>query len=240
MKMHGLGILLLALGMPAGVAAQSIHPFFKAEDLVWWPELSGKWSLDSEATLEIQELSDKSYGLTLRVDKDSAFYFRAHLFRSGERYFLDGQVVGLKLPEREAAPVPEAVSSDFKPDQTDFLLNRQHGLLLVSLSADSTELSMALWEDEWLPQMADAGKISLAHTKDDLGRLLLTAESDDLRDWLRDVPDQAFGKKEVLTRQEAEDQPAARESVETGHERSARCSGNGNFASDLQAETVSK
>jgi hypothetical protein len=48
----------------------------------------------------------------------------------------------------------------------------------------------------------------MAHTKDDLGRVLLTAETEDLREWVKDLPAEAFDKPGPLTRAKEEDQDA--------------------------------
>src|SRR5262249_38696020 len=109
-----------------------------------------------------------------------------------------------KKPDGEQT-VPESESCHFKFDKTDFLLNRLHGLFLLSFSADNSSVSISLWQDEWLPKMADAGKLPVAHTRDDLGRLLLTAETEDLSDWVKDLPKDAFDKERVLTRRDGQD-----------------------------------
>lgn len=188
----------IALAIPSAISAQSIHPFFKEDDVVFKPELLGKWDLE-EMVLEFRDLGDKSYGISLALDRDSAFYFHAHLFCLGERCYLDGQVTQLKFPDSGAASaerdVPEfnaPADTKFAPDKTDFLLNRLHGLILISFGSEPNQFLASGWQNDWLPELADAGKLNIPYTRDDLGRVLLTAESDDLREWVKGLPSEAF------------------------------------------------
>lgn len=210
-------LTVLTLAIPAEISAQSIHPFFKDDDAVFKPELLGKWDLAGEVTLEFRDLGQKTYGILLHLDKDSAVYFRAHLFCVNEKYFLDGQVVGLKLRDssddnskpdestlRESPQLAKSPNQEFEPDKSDFLLNRAHGLILMSFSSDPNEFFASLWEDSWLPRMEGDDKLKISHTKDDMGRLLLTAETEELREWVKDLP--KFDKVERLTREKVEDQ----------------------------------
>ncbi|HEY1422295.1 MAG TPA: hypothetical protein VGF20_02500 [Candidatus Acidoferrum sp.] len=210
----------LALAIPGAISAQSVHPFFKDDDVLFKPELLGKWNLASEVTLEFRDLGQKTYGIMVNMDKNSAIYFRAHLFCVDDKYFLDGQVAGLKIPNASGDPSqagdltnPERPGDgEFRLDKSDFLLNRAHGLLLVSFNADNAnECFVSTWEESWLPSMDADDKLKLPHTKDELGRVMLTAETGDLRQWLSDLPKQAFDKPELLTRKKDEDQSARSE-----------------------------
>jgi hypothetical protein len=158
------------------------------------------------------------------MDKNSAIYFRAHLFCVNEKYYLDGQVAGLKISDSTSGDAPAGIpaqsvkpgDSDFQLDKSDFLLNRAHGLLLVSFNADNAnECFVSTWEESWLPSMDADDKLKLPHTKDELGRVMLTAETGDLRQWLSDLPKQAFDKPELLTRKKDEDQSARSENGRT-------------------------
>jgi hypothetical protein len=207
-------LTVLALVIPGGISAQSIHPFFEDDDVVFRPELLGKWNLEGEVALEFRDLGQKTYGITLHMDKDSAIYFRAHLFCVSEKCFLDGQVAGLKLPNApgedspasDATRLTEAGAKEFQLDKSDFLLNRAHGLILLTFSSDPNEFFAAPWEESWLPRMDANGTLSMSHTKDDLGRVLLTAETEALREWVKDLPKEAFDNTSHLTREKDEDQ----------------------------------
>jgi len=205
-------LAVLGLTIPGGISAQSIHPFFKDDDVVFKPELLGKWIVDGDLKLEFRDLGQKAYGITLHMDKDTAIYVRAHLFCLGEKYFLDGQIAGLKLPDSANGNSPasdpqiaEAGAKEFQFEKSDFLLNRAHGLILLTFGSDTDEFAASAWEESWLPRMDADDKLKMAHTKDDLGRVLLTAESQDLRDWVRDLPKEAFDNPGHLRREREED-----------------------------------
>jgi len=199
-------LTVLALAIPGAISAQSIHPFYKDDDVVFRQEMLGKWTVGGEVVLEFRDLGKKTYGITLYADKNTAIYFRAHLFCVDERCFLDGQVAGMKLPDEAeeknvgTSGATKELGKEFELDKTDFLLNRAHGLILMTFAGDSNEFSAALWEESWLPQMEANDKLKVAHTKDEVGRVLITAESDALREWLKEVPKEAFAKPELLRR----------------------------------------
>lgn len=200
-------LTVLSLVFPGGIGAQSIHRFYEDEEVVFKPELVGKWNLGG-GTLEFRDLGDNSYGITLQFSPQSAMYFRAQLFCMNDRCFLDGQVTGLKWPEEEQEKAAEAGSPgmqepagrEFQQEKGDFLLNRAHGLILVSFTPNPDEFLASVWKEGWLPKMAELDKLQVAHTKDEMGRVLLTAETGELHDWLRDVPPEAFEAPERLTR----------------------------------------
>lgn len=195
----------LALAVPAGISAQSIHPFYRDVDLIFKPELLGKWEVDGAVTLEFRDLGNQTYGIILYIDKDSRIYFRAHLFCVEKRCFLDGQVAGFKIADCLCQPAGEGDAQkalqpgeEFQLDKDAFLLNHAHGLILVTLADEGRQISLSKWEDSWLPKMAELDKLPVAHTTDDLGRVVLTAESDDLRDWVGALPDEAFDSAKRL------------------------------------------
>jgi len=195
----------LALSFPAGISAQSIHPFYRDVDVIFKPELLGKWEVEEAVALEFRDLGNQTYGIILYIDKDSGIYFRAHLFCVEKRCFLDGQVVGFKVRDCQCQPAGEGEAQratqpgeEFQLDKDAFLLNHAHGLILVTFADEGKQVSLSKWEDSWLPKMAELDKLPVAHTKDDLGRVVLTAESDDLRDWVGSLPDEAFDSAKRL------------------------------------------
>ena len=191
-------VAALSLAVPAGISPQSIHPFYRDGDAIFKPELLGKWELEGAVAVEFRDLGNQTYGIILYIDQDSRLYFRAHLFCVGKRCFLDGQVTGLKLQDCPGQPggqreTPETVQpgEEFHLDK-DTLLNHAHGLILVTFADQDQGIFLSKWEDSWLPKMAELDKLPVAHTIDDLGRVVLTAESDDLRAWVGSLPDEAF------------------------------------------------
>ncbi len=210
MSMRILWLVALALGVPAGMAAQSIHPFFQDDDLVFKPELVGKWDISGDV-VEFRDLGDKTYGAVLRDGTKSAICFRVHMFRVGQKYYFDAQIMDVKESNADSAaaeddhpaPAIEVADRDFELDNEDTaFINHEHLLLRVSLSADQKEFQFSFLHEDWVRTQEETGKLSLAHTKDDTQRLLFIAESDDLRAWVRELPDEAFEKPETMERVE--------------------------------------
>jgi hypothetical protein len=207
--MRVLWIVVLVLGIPAGMAAQSIHPFFQEDDLVFKPELVGEWNVSGDE-VEFRDLGDKAYGAVLRDGVQSAICFRVHLFRIEQKYFFDAQITNIKESSADSAaqsdhptPAIEVSDRDFELDNEDTaFINHEHLLLRVSLSADQKEFQFSFLHEEWVRTQEETGKLSVAHTKDDIRRLLFIAESDDLRAWVRELPDEAFEKPETMGRVE--------------------------------------
>jgi len=139
----------LALSVPAGISAQSIHPFYRDADVIFKPELLGKWEVDGAVALEFRDLGNQTYGIILYIDKDSGLYFRAHLFCVEKRCFLDGQVAGFKLADGQCQPGEGAVQRATQPDEEfhldkdAFPLNHAHGLILVTFADQGQEVSLS-------------------------------------------------------------------------------------------------
>jgi hypothetical protein len=213
MNQRILWLTVLALAIPAGIAAQSIHPFFQPDDLVFRPELLGEWKFDGDS-LEFRDLGEKTYGAVLRPDHQSAILFRVRLFQIEQKYFMDAQLTNIKQADpaclasdgaHEAAPILVS-DSDFELDgDNSFFANHQHLLLRVSPSEDKNEFQLAFQTESWLRAQEEAGKLSVPHTRDDNGRLLFVAESDDLRVWVRELPDEAFEAPMAMQRAEAKE-----------------------------------
>jgi hypothetical protein len=89
--------MVLAL-FPLRGNAQSIQPFYMTKDIVFKPELLGKWNVEG-VTLEFCDVGEKTYGINLHVESGFTFHFRARLIHIGAHYFLDGQISGMEGPE---------------------------------------------------------------------------------------------------------------------------------------------
>ncbi len=211
MKTRILWFLFFALAVPGGIAAQSIRPFFMEDDLVFKPELLGEWKLDGDV-VEFRDLGNKAYGAVLRDGDQSAILFRVHLFRIEQKYFLDAQMTGIReskpacTESSDAHPGAIAVTDrDFELDSEDSMfLNHQHLLLRAQLGEDKNEFSIAFLKKDWVRIQEEAGRLSVAHTRDDNRQLLLIAESDDLRAWVRELPEESFERAGKMQRAEAE------------------------------------
>lgn len=200
-------VALLAL-LPLPASAQSVFSFFQSQDVVFKPELLGKWTIEETVTVEFRDAGNQTYGIILNgIGDDNFLIARAHLIYLGGRYFLDVQAVELHCPDPEQAkPKPRSNAKiSFDLDPGNFLLVHNHGLILLTLSSNPNEFTGTLWNDNWLPKTAEQKKLKIPYLKDETGRILLTAESSQLRQFVANLPDEAFsGESGKLTRIVAE------------------------------------
>ena len=133
--------LIAVLGVfPSPGNGQSIHPFCEAKHIAFKTELVGKWDLEG-VTLEFSKVGENAYGITMLGDNGIVIRFRAHLIRLGGKYFLDGQVSGLDASQGDAGEGKnkgqtrrDGPNEGFVLDESDILLNRHHGLILVEFT----------------------------------------------------------------------------------------------------------
>lgn len=188
-------LMILVAVFPLHAAAQSVFPFYQSEDVVFKPELLGKWILEEEVPVEFRDAGNRTYGIILGRfgDSDGQTIARAHLLYLGGKYFLDVQAVEIRYPkdEKDKSQNDAKISFDLKPEGT--LLTRIHGLILVSFSSDPKEFTGTLWKDSWLPKMAEEKKLKIPYLKDEMGKILLTANSSQLRKFVANLPKEAFG-----------------------------------------------
>jgi len=185
--------------------AQSIQPFYEAGNVIFKPELVGKWTLEG-VTLEFRDIGNQTYGVKLFGDDGFVLHFRAHLIRIGSNYFLDGQVSGVQFSSELAkdsigASTPKgSLNQGFELDEDDVFLNRHHGLILVDFTKDADEFIGHLWNKNWLPRMAEKKNLKCTFIKDEKGRILLTGDSRQLRSFVERLPIEAFEDGYKLTR----------------------------------------
>jgi len=184
---YSLLIGVLAIGFAACIP--SVKPFYLEKDLVHDPRLTGEWQAQSSSDdLErwrFEDAGDKGYRLTLTDDSGKKGIFDARLFKLGEQHFLD-------LVAKEC---------DFAPEQADIVAASVFpGHLLVRVSWNEAELSVAFFDFDWLQGQMEQHPASLAHhTESD--RYLLTAEVVELQAFVRrHLDDGLFGKFSVLRR----------------------------------------
>lgn len=75
----------LSLGMRTD--AQSVHPFYEKDDVVFRQELIGKLEVE-RVPIEFSAVGENTYGVRVQADARNQFCFLAHLFRVDGRYFL--------------------------------------------------------------------------------------------------------------------------------------------------------
>jgi hypothetical protein len=202
-------LMILLAVFPLHAAAQSVFPFYQSEDVVFKPELLGKWVLEGEAPVEFRDAGNRTYGIILGGvgESDGHTIARAHLLYLGGKYFLDIQVVEIRYPkdEKDKSQNDGKISFDLKSEE--ILLTRSHALILINFSSDLKEFSGTLWKYDWLPKMAEQKKLKIPYLKDEMGRILLTANSSQLRKFVAKLPKEAFsGESGTLKRASASGQ----------------------------------
>jgi len=186
--------------------AQSVLPFYTEEDVVFKSDLVGKWDAGG-ATLEFRDAGNKAYGINIVGDNATVSHFRAHLIHIGRNYFVDVQVSGIKALDtgkvNKDAKLQiglDGPNESFSLDKTDIILNRHHGLILIEFTKDRDEFRGHLWEDGWLPKMAKKKQLQCPYLTDEMGRVLLTGSSAQLRKFVEQLPLSAFGESARLAR----------------------------------------
>ena len=171
---------------------QSIQPFYTSKDVIFKTELLGQWNVDTDTVLEFRDLGEKTYGITLFGDAGYGMYFRAHLFHIGPRYFLDAQVSGIEFPLEGNDNVQLGAHDKFTLEKDDVFLNRHHGLILIEFGSDKNGFTGHLWRDDFLPALAKNKKLNCPYMQDEMGRVLFTGSSSQLRSFVEKLPAEAF------------------------------------------------
>lgn len=211
MRIQFWSLVALLVVFPLPGNGQSIQPFYTAKDVVFKQELLGKWDLG--VPLEFRDAGNDTYGINLFGDEGFVMHYQAHLIHIGQNYFLDVQTTAMEGPEKvtEKGSVKvqmgkEGPNEHYTLDKNDIFLNRHHGLILIEFTKNSDEFIGHLWEDSWLPQMAEKNKMHCPYVKDEMGRILLTGSSSQLRAFVEKLPLSAFDAGHTLTRIKTEEE----------------------------------
>ena len=163
---------------------KSLHPFYTEKDLIYKPELNGKWSGKDSATWEISQhkvfagfLKDEKptpcYDIAC-TDKKGTSKFLAHLFKVGEHMYLD-----FYLPDIEG------------PDLAVMHLVPAHTLARVELAEN--QITIKWYNEEWLVKLFNDNRIRIAHERipydldeknPDNFQVVLTAPTADLQKFI--------------------------------------------------------
>ncbi len=166
MKKLPLSALGIAAALAAGCVVTSVYPYYTAKDVVYDPALAGDWTRRVEGGGDelwkfVGDPADRSYRF-VRVEEREARVYDAHLFKLGDRLFLD------------------VASRD-----TDFRVVPPHYLLRVDALEPTPRLSDL--RHDWLAARLDAEPEVLRHTFVPNGdgpgdrRVVLTADTAELQ-----------------------------------------------------------
>jgi len=219
-------LILAAAAILAGMGvlafeskAQSIHPFYEDDDVVFRPELVGKWKVEG-VPVEFAAAGANGYVIRLGMESDTRICFSGHVIRLDGRYFLDAQITGLKLPSSKQTPdaMGNEPNNDTKSKQngTDSelgscseqsssdsdLLNREHVLFQLNFTSDPDSFEVEFWDDAWANEMTQQKKWTVPFTRDedDEKHVLFFGNRSEMRGLVISLPAEAFGDSVHLER----------------------------------------
>jgi hypothetical protein len=167
---------ILAVGagfLLAGCLVPSLHPLFTGKDIVVRSDLVGAWTAEEGGAGWLFSLEpDSSYSVAYSDygDNDTS-WFTAHLVDLNGHLFMD------------LYPNPTDVLSDAYKSH----LIAAHTFSKVEL--DSSGLTLAILDVDWLRENLDSGRIHLAHEELGPGDFVLTASTAELQKFILSVVD---------------------------------------------------
>jgi hypothetical protein len=185
MKLKNVILFSLMIFLMTGCFVKSLHPFYKENEVLFKKELLGTWT-GADSSLWKIEQATRSAGLfkpslpanaylISYTDKKGTAKFSVHLFKLGNRLFLDFY--------------PEEVESN--NDLMASHLVPMHTVARVDLDPD--KMVIQWYNEEWLIGLFKQNKIRIAHEKvpyendnvrDDNFQVVLTASTDDLQKFM--------------------------------------------------------
>lgn len=176
-------MLLVAAGCPV----VSLQPLYNStEELVFKPELAGRWAAEDagDEYIEFSQDSSKMYTMTLH-DKDSEIRFAVGMVEVKGRLFLD------LLPEE-----PKGDSAMW--------MQRMHEFWSIDLNKDT--LAVKGMSGDWTGDRSEKGRLWVRHEIID-DKIILTAKPDRLKRFVRKWVDDPDAFVEVGTLHRVESAP---------------------------------
>jgi hypothetical protein len=185
MKAKNILLTGLMIFLITGCFVKSLHPFYRENELLFKKELLGTWVGNDSSVWQIEQgmkttglfkphVPESAYLITY-TDKQGTARFSVHLFKLGNRLFLDF------YPE-EVESSNDLMASHLVP---------MHTVARVNLATDSMVISW--FNEEWLIGLFKQNKIRIAHEKipyesgkdgDDNFQVILTASTEDLQKFM--------------------------------------------------------
>lgn len=187
MKARLLLFLIFSCLLLSGCPSFSVHPLYKDTDAVAEPALEGTWSPgpNDKEELSFHKSGDHEYSLVIFYpDTQVRQTYEVHLVR------LEGQLFMDVIFEDQTVNGAEA--------EVPFGIVPAHVIVKVKISG--AELAYATLEDDAIRKEAASGGTRLDYLQMPEEPLLVTAQTDALRDYISAHPDNAFSDFEVLKR----------------------------------------
>jgi hypothetical protein len=167
MKSIKLLLLFLVIAAMSGCVVRSLQPLYTEKDLVFKPELVGKWTQPEakpEEYWQFDKATENSYKLIFKGE-DGTAEFDVHLVKLKNNLFLDFLPAGLKE------------GNDFYR----FHFIESHSFARIWIEKDSFRMSVLNYD--WFSKMIDKGKIKISHEKVD-DNIIVTASTEGLQKML--------------------------------------------------------
>ena len=177
-KIQHIIVVAMTISM-MGCPTRSLFPLFTEKDLVFDQALVGTWDgTEDGETYAFQRSGEKGYAVVLRDKSGDTRNYNVQLGRLGTFLFTDTS------PSKGGG---------------DHHFISAHLISRIALEGDT--LRMSLLESDWLRDMIDAKKLSIAHVRRG-GEIILTATTEELQSLVLRFAedDKAFPNPAVLVR----------------------------------------
>jgi hypothetical protein len=186
MKARLLAVFIVLCLPLCACPSYSLHPLYTDEDAIVEPALEGTWSIDSDDNVELlfEKSGEGEYSLSISCTDSKALQnYKVHLVRLEGQLFMD---LIFENQTVEATKVEEP-----------FGAFHAHVIVKVNISGD--DLAYAVLEDDAIRQPIIPGSTPLDYDQADEG-LLVTAQTDALRDYISAHAEDGFSDFEHLKR----------------------------------------
>lgn len=170
-------IALLCLGILLTQCVPSIHPLYTEKDLVIDDRIIGKWwegTNEGEYWIFKKAKGTKAYTLELTQENGKAFYFKTHLVKLGQQYYLDFYP--------DASNQDENGMTSFFPEE--FYLGHNFPVhTFAKIQIDDEGFSIQYFSPEWIEKQIRERRLRIKHEVVD-GAYILTASTSELQKFI--------------------------------------------------------
>jgi hypothetical protein len=184
MKTRSIVSIIFVAAMMSGCLVKSLHSFYDESDVVYKPELNGKWLDDDSSKWVISRYSfskgwlkgdslDNSYLVELYEDSIRPSKFNSHLFKVDGLWYLDF------LPIKEKG----------EQELYDIHLVPAHSLARVRFDSND-RMAISWFNEEWLRKLFEENRVKISHEviqSDEPGKgtqYILTASTGELKKFI--------------------------------------------------------
>ncbi|MBN1392219.1 MAG: hypothetical protein JW947_05385 [Sedimentisphaerales bacterium] len=194
-------LFYLLAGILGGcIPVMSLHPLFTEKDIAFDEKLLGTWVDDSNET--IWQFTDankpeKAYNFIFTDEKGQKGSFIAHLVKLDNKLFLD------VFPSQMPWDIEDPNKTQWP--YNNFFLMPSH--TFIKVNAVEPQLKLQLTDDDELKKLLKNDPNAVEHTLIEEDRLLLTASTEKLQEFVLKYADDSrvFTKESTLTRKKAEE-----------------------------------